>query len=170
LIYATGRDFDSGTRTIAYIESAIGALTVTQQYDISTGNKYPAKAINGISFGVGNGGESSGGTLATKMTQTTAVRTYVTYLSINDYTATAQPGGATALTWNGVAYTANDVIEGRYTFWSYENLAYRASYTGLGKQFADAVATQITNETSPILLSAMQVGRAVDGGAIVNNY
>ncbi|MDD5200588.1 MAG: hypothetical protein PHC88_12405 [Terrimicrobiaceae bacterium] len=169
-IFATGRDFDSGTRAISYVESGIGALTVTQQYDIATGNKYPAKVINGISFGIGNGGESSGGNLATKMTTTTAARTYVSYMGINDYEQFAAPGGATALDWNGVPYSLAAIIDGRYTFWSYENLGYRSSYAGLGKQFADSVATQITNETSLILLSDMKVSRAVDGGRVVNDY
>jgi hypothetical protein len=172
LIYATGRDPDSGTRTIAFVESGIGVNTSVNQYDPATGNLYPESTINGIVYAEGNGGESSGGTLADKLgnvAQATG-KVYIAYLGFSDWSK-AVTAGATELKWNGISYAKQDVIEGKYTFWGYEYLGYLKTYSGVGKQFADALASTIqTHSSLPIKLSEMMVDRPVDGGLITPSY
>lgn len=177
LVYATGRNGDSGTRNAAFTESGIGATAGVQQFDPATGNLYPQATLNGIVYEAGNGGESSGGTVASKMRNAPNNRVYVSYVGLNDAnTATGattpqNPGTpCKELAWNGVLYSPERVIDGLYTFWTYQNLGYRESYTGPGKAFADAVAAQIVNETSPILLNQMQVTRLADGELVTPLY
>lgn len=71
-IYAMGRDPDSGTRLTFFAETGIGALSVVNQYTATTTTStaitqvdlVPASTVYGVGFGIGNGGYSSGGTLA----------------------------------------------------------------------------------------------------------
>jgi hypothetical protein len=163
-VFTTGRNPESGTRNATFTESGIGSLSVVQQYDPATGALYPATTLLGIPYGEGEGGENSGGTIATKISSSPA-SFYVSYLGIND-AEDAVDGGARAMTWNGVAYTPENVIEGKYTFWTYEHLGYRSSTAGVVKTVADAIATQILLETAPILLNQMHVERFQDGGPV----
>ncbi len=172
-VFATGRNPASGTRNAAFSESGIGALTSIQQRDPATaGNTlYPPVTINGIPYGLGQGGEDSGGTVANKIapaapaTAPVSGQLYVSYLGINDSTTAINQGGR-EMSWNGVPYSIQNVIEGRYTFWTYQFLAYRGSTTGNVKTVADAIANQILLEDSPILLPQMKVGRDEDGGVV----
>src|SRR5262245_36819910 len=79
-VYATGRDFDSGTRLTALAEVGLGAQATVKQYQPQKGGVlattccgtldgppfkiWPAGSVNGVPWGVGNGGYSSGGDLA----------------------------------------------------------------------------------------------------------
>jgi hypothetical protein len=74
--------------------------------------------------------------------------------------------------WNGVAYSADNVREGKYTCWSYEHLMYRPTLSGSAKTVADQIANQIKTadaSVSGILLSTMNVSRSVEGGVIIHN-
>jgi len=167
IVYATGRNAGSGTRNAAFTESGVGALSVVQQYRPETAGPslYPATTINGISYGVGNNGEDSGGTLADKMAAS-PVKFFVTYLGLNDADTKAIAGGAHEMSWNGVFYSTANVIEGKYTFWTYQHLGYRSSTVGAVKTVADAIAAQIILESSVILLDDMHVERFEDGGPV----
>lgn len=180
LVYSTGRDPDSGTRTITFAESGIGINGAGNQYDIATGNLYPTQVINGITYTTGKGGESSGGNLATKMKSSGAngTKVYATYLGIGDAIAatTGSPGTggvlARALSYNGVPFSIANVENGKYTFWSYEHLLYSQTLGGNAKTAADTIAAQIQLEvTDPagktINLNDMTVGRAGDGSPVV---
>ncbi len=75
--------------------------------------------------------------------------------------------GGAALKYNGVEYSATNVREGKYTFWSYEILMYRPGY--VNSPIADQLAARIKStdaSISGILLSTMNVGRAVEGGPV----
>jgi hypothetical protein len=181
IVYAIGRDPDSGTRLTALAETGIGVLTTIQQYQPTVSGStvtgqalWPTNTVNGIFVGRGNGGYSSGGTLAGVMTNTTAAigGFYLTYLGLSDAGA-ALPNGAKEATFNGVYYGTNAVQEGQYTFWGYEHLMYRTDYTGVGQVVADSVAAQLKNQdaaVSGILSSAMSVSRSSDGGLISTLY
>jgi hypothetical protein len=184
IAYATGRDPDSGTRAITFAESGIGANSFVQQYTLTVGGGAitamafnAPTSINGVPVGAGESGESSGGTLAGKLGNTgpsAAVGPFgagfcVGYLGLPD-TATAVAAGGKTMTWNGVAYSENDVIQGRYTFWSYERLFYRPGTAGLVKTFADATATNIYNAVSTLNIFDMQVSRPTDGGLVTATY
>jgi len=166
-VYATGRDNDSGTRLTAFAESGVGVASSIQQYDPSTGNPYPAQTLYGIDFmDVGQGGESSGGTLAGKMGAHSGT-IYVSYFSTGDAT-TAAGVGAKKLTYNGFAYSAAAVAEGQYTFWGYEHLMYKTTDAGI-KGAANKIADQLTTTDGTVLVGSMHVSRASDGGVVINN-
>jgi hypothetical protein len=182
---AAGRDPDSGTRIITFSESGIGANSTVQQYKptvsggaITSLALYPATTINGVPVGLGESGESSGGTLANLLGNTgptaavspfSAAGFLVGYMGLSD-TATLVGLGGKTMTWNGVTYSEQAVKEGQYTFWSYERLLYRSGTTGLVKTFADALATNIYNAASTLNIVDMQVSRPSDGGLITALY
>ena len=175
-IFAIGRDPDSGTRLTAFAESGVGVNSVVTQYQptivggVVTGQDYVAQQIvNGITFPTGQGGYSSGGTLATAMSATGSLAAiggyYMTYLSTGD-AATAITGGAQEMTYNGVAYSTTAVAEGKYTFWGYEHLMYKSTLTGVPKTVATTLANQILNTDATIKISSMNVVRTTDGGLV----
>lgn len=177
VVYATGRDFDSGTRLTALAVFGLGPLATVKQYQptvsgttITALNLYPVTTINGISTGSpGNGGESSGSTLRAFANKTLTQAAYqredssatggflVTYLGVSDAN-TVLPGGSGAgaapaveLAYNGVAYSTQAVQQGNYGFWGFEHLMYRSSQTGLPKTFGDNLATQLNNTPTATL-------------------
>jgi hypothetical protein len=197
LVYATGRDPDSGTRTVAFAESGIGVFSVVKQWrpvisgtEVTSQALYPVQTINGISTQFpGNGGESSGSTLrgftnrtlseaAYKAASATATAGYyVTYMGTQD--AAAVLGAATlpavSLKWHGVDFSTTAVQEGQYTFWGYQHLQYRPGLAGEKLTFATTLANQIKNTSAATLapnvkLSDMKVSRVADGGIVSANY
>jgi len=169
LVYAVGRDADSGTRLTAFAESGVGTLTTVAQYaftnangQINGGNNgtgspitswgfYPPETINGIFYDTGNGGYPSGGDVAAVMffQSPVALNGYmVAYLGYGDAT-NAIFHGASPLMYNGVPYPFADnvaIYEGQYTFWGYEHLDYRSNLgtvNAVAKAVCDQIAAQI---------------------------
>jgi hypothetical protein len=205
-IYATGRDPDSGTRVIAFSESGVGALAGVQQYRpvisgtvINSHALFPAVAANPADgtalpsgWPVGFGGQSGSNTADALRCTTTAAGIngwYVGYLggvdadrALTGFGTTAGAGNAKELTWNGVAYSFDNVAEGKYTFWGYEYLCYLNSLTGVPKTTADTIANNLINlpPTDPAVknlsttytlnLSDMKVVRSGDGGLVTQDY
>ncbi len=176
LVYATGRDSDSGTRTIALAESGIGVFTAIQQYN--TGNEtggnavlYPVQTVNGIVSPLGEGGENSGGTLAgnTRMGKTGLANSYVSYMGINDVGTLVGLGGG-RLTWNGFSYSLTAVQQGQYSFWSYLHVAHKSSLSGTPLAFTNGLINQLLTVDGSPLLSSMNVVRGTDGGVITADY
>ena len=181
LVTALGRDEDSGTRLDAFAESGFGIFTPPFQYQptisgtpgaagtVTGAAPWPINTVNGTAYPVGHSGYSSGGTLATVMgTPGSLAGTggwFITYLLTGDAT-TAVGLGAATMNYNGVPYSLAAVQEGQYTFWSYEQLMYRTSLAGSGKTVADQLATKLHDVDAAVLLSGMQVGRTVEGGAV----
>jgi hypothetical protein len=193
LVYATGRDPDSGTRKVTFLETGIqnyvtGVTPSTVlQYEPTNGSgqvnrnntgtitgvtPWPVDTVDGVTFDVGDAGYSSGGDLAQAMkTATSPSLTFVTYLGLADAT-TAITGGATSLTWNGVAYSDAGIENGQYTFWAYEQLGYLPTYgttSANGKAVADALAQNIINivaNQGGEFLSTMNVTRSQEGAPV----
>lgn len=185
-VYAMGRDEDSGTRLTAFAESGFGVFSSPIQYQATVAGgaitaiaPWPAATVLGIPYPIGHSGYSGGGALATALNTPvdTAARDsfgskffLVGYFGVND--AANVNGGANNLTYNGVAYSEAAVREGKYTFWGYEHLTYRTTLSGNAKTVADQLVTQIKTadaSQSGILLSTMNVSRAVEGGVIIHN-
>jgi hypothetical protein len=185
-VFATGRDPDSGTRLTAFAESGVGALSQVVQYEpVISGSTVTSHApwhpitVNGIPVAQGDGGYSSGGTLANTMKLTTAAINgyYVSYLSTGDAVG-AINGGAKLLSWNGhsLAFTGapgsgtfsdlTPIKEGKYTFWCLEHVLYRTTITAPQKDVADTMANQILTVDAPIRLDQMLVTRTADGGNV----
>jgi hypothetical protein len=81
-------------------------------------------------------------------------------------------GGNNELMYNGVPYSAANVQQGRYTFWSYEHLMYRNTLAPASITVAQLIAQQILTQdatVSGVLVGSMQVSRRVEGGIVSHN-
>jgi hypothetical protein len=186
-IYATGRDFDSGTRLTALAEIGLGPQATVKQYQPKKGGVlattccgtldgppftiWPAGSVNGVPWKIGNGGYNSGGDLANGLANATNGNTcFITYLGLGDAT-TAIGNGAHELHFNGITYSQTAVQEGQYTFWGYEHLYYRDSTPSSIKTIADKLALQIFNTDAPAPhYNDMRVNRTIDGGTVTQVF
>ena len=195
-VFVLGRDGDSGTRLVTFAESGFGTLSnpyqvITTPTGSTTGNvtaisAYASQTINGITYAAGNGGYSSGGTLATDLNRNVSGFTVggkkvalVGYLGTSD--AAAVTNGK-VLGWNGVTLPFNSaggltdgkwdytaVRNGSYTFWSYEYLMRSASIGVFQDAFATALASQIAGAdavVSGVISTSMAVSRNAEGAVI----
>ena len=144
---------------------------------------WPVETVSGVSsLFPGNGGFNAGATLAPALTVTlgSAVYTaenpsatagyYIGYLTPGDADTIAKPNGAVELKYNGVAYSEDNVRQGKYTAWVYSHLLFPSSLAGIKKQFADALANQIKTVDAVagggILIDTVKVQRSSDGGNV----
>ena len=193
-VYALGRDWDSGTRNCAFLEAGVqtytSALTATavKQYQpldaggnvvgsshadaIASQQIWPCDTVDFLTFCNGDGGYNSGGDLGTAMKESSPF-IYVAYLGLSDATTAENSGaGATDLTYNGVAFSANNLENGPYSFWCYEYLNYLPTYATTdanGYEVANILAAQISNESLLSVganLNLMNVTRSQEGGPI----
>jgi hypothetical protein len=179
LVFATGRDPDSGARLIAFAEAGIGVNATVVQYQatitgaaITSHKPWPAETVGGVAYVEGNSGYDSFSALASVMTKTTLAGIggyYISYFPVPD-AANAVAGGAKLLSYNGVSYSLEAVQSGQYTNWGYEHLMYRSSLTAIAKTIADALANQLLSTDATILLGSMRVSRPTDGGLVTALY
>jgi len=186
LVFASGRNNDSGTRLDAFAESGFGIDSAPVQVDgtqsstsgfayINTSNAWTAGSggVGNVAFFGAANGYSSGGSLAGEMNATNSNNVLpgwlVTYLGIND--SNTVNGGANDLQYNGVPYAPTAVTQGLYSFWSYEHLLYRTSGTAANiVTVANGLAAQIRNtnaSASGILATSMAVERSSEGAPII---
>ncbi len=192
IVYATGRDPDSGTRKTAFLESGVqsfasslatvtvlqyapsnstGLVTAKNPGTITSQGPWAPETVDNIAFSRGNAGYSSGGDLATAMGQTSPY-IYLTYLGLSD-TVTAEGLGAAELTYNGVPYSHAAAENGQYTFWTIEQMDWLPTGTGPitanQLQLAQILAYQIANENLTGVgesLTSMTVTRSQEGGPV----
>jgi hypothetical protein len=191
IVYAIGRDPDSGTRKTGLLETGVQSFVseltpaLVLQYQptnasgvVSKSNPgtilgqqpWPQETVDNITFVTGDGGYASGGDLAYAM-RASSPFIYVTYLGLSD-AATAEAGGATELTYNGIPYSDTAIRNGQYTYWTFEQLDYQPTYgttDANGKAVADSLAQQIINVDAALageLLSTMNVTRQQEGGPV----
>jgi hypothetical protein len=171
IVYALGRDPDSGTRKTAFLETGVqtfvnsltpaivlqyeptnasGAVVNKANFTAITGlTTWPAETVDNINFPAGDAGYSSGGDLAYAM-KAASPFIQVAYLGLSDSataeTSTGGSGVARPLSYNGVMYSPGAVQNGQYTYWTYEQLDYLPSYgttDANGKAVADSLAQNI---------------------------
>ena len=160
-LYGMGRNVDSGTRVIMIAANKGGVADKLVQYKVTasagTATKlelHPATTINGIGTSDGEGGETSGGTVAAGMTNvispSATVPVGVTlgssnnfligYASVADVTVQHRTNGLVPLKFNGIegrCYNTNssdtftkldagytNIINGSYPWWGYEFVSY----------------------------------------------
>ncbi|MES2569593.1 MAG: hypothetical protein V4710_06010 [Verrucomicrobiota bacterium] len=190
LVFATGRNPDSGTRLTAFAESGVGAGSTVRQWKptvsagaVTSQALYPVEVINGQSTNFpGNSGEASGSVLRNNLTATippsvyntpamggratTTGAFYVSYLGTGDAASVA--ANTTELKYNGVQFSETAVQQGQYTFWGYQHVMFRAAAESTVRIVATDLKAQILSATvSPnVKISDMVVDRAVDGGII----
>lgn len=203
-VYATGRNDLSGTRTTYLAEVGYGISNVVAQWKPTvasgtmsalqlwpTGDGANASSVwNGDV--AGNGGFSSGGTVATALGATSAsvqlknaagtnIGSPVPLLVISAVgtsdALTAVNNGAKALSYNGVGITpanplsAGDVAkitEGAYTLWGYEHLIYKGTLDGNEQAVYDQLTANIAGNlgAAGIDVNLMHVSRDDDGGNV----
>jgi hypothetical protein len=197
LVIGTGRDNGSGTRITVLAETKYGIGNLVQQWKVTTSGSAgsgtaTSAQIWAIGDGVGstaegNGGYSSGSNIATIMGMSsgainlfeadgvTAIDsgipvTILAWLGLSD-ASTAIGTGATGLSYEGVAYSADAVYEGQYTLWGYLHLYYKTP-VGSETTFRTALsgASGLGNATvlgtNGLLISAMHCARGSDGGIV----
>ncbi|MDR3401062.1 MAG: hypothetical protein P4L99_01085 [Chthoniobacter sp.] len=165
-LFATGRNFDSGTRTITFADSEIGTGTSVYQYEpassggvVVSQQPYPIVSVDGLStVTLGNSGEASGGTLRAFLGLTlpsigqpnfpitdegsdVTAAYYVTYLGTADASNGAVAGTAVELSYKGVPFSAQGIYQGQYSFWSVEHIVDRGNLTGVPLQFRKNLVT-----------------------------
>jgi hypothetical protein len=198
-VYGLSRDPGSGSRLIALAETGVGVTTSIKTYKPtvsgsaadSLGNfvggtiasgavpLYPAGVIKSTliydpnngdtgypSFGTGDQTGLLGAITATPP----AGEYFIAYFNPTD-AAEAVTAGAEQLTFNGQAYTPAAVQEGKYTFWSYEQLLQPSSLSSQASTIASALVTAWPTATlnTGIQLSTLNVSRSSDGGQITHN-
>jgi hypothetical protein len=164
VIYLTGRSSDSGTRITTFAETAYGISTACQQYNSVAGAPVAYAA---------NGGASSGSGVSGALNDADA-NPFIGYLGINDAN-TLTGTSAWWLTYNGSAYSANNVANGKYTFWGYEHCfdantgnpnvsTFKAPFI---TALQSTIAAEYVGTTPPVVpLSAMNVTRGGDGALV----
>jgi hypothetical protein len=130
LVYATGRDVDSGTRSLTQIETGVGITTGLQQsvYDAATGTIFltagGTNAFNGVTYTAGNGGYFSGGDLCVAVgasATNSGVVGYATSSVVNSFVATSTNTNGAYLV--GYAGTADILSKGKTVALSYNGVA-----------------------------------------------
>jgi hypothetical protein len=205
LVYAVGRDAGSGTRVTRLAETRYGIAKPVTQWRVTTSSGVasdvrlwpslveeataPSNMANDPTQ-QGNGGYTSGSVIATIMGSTSAsvnIRDaantilvggqnvcFISHLGLSD-AATAIAAGAKELTYNGAAYTQDNVRNGKYTDWGYlhvlnktaaltadQGLARNAIITAFGTSLLPFGATV----EAGIDVSTMAVSRSEDGGLV----
>jgi hypothetical protein len=183
VVYALGRDEDSGTRLETFAETGFGIFSIPSQWEpVISGTPgpggtvtgiipYPADTVNGIPYPAGQAGYNSGGSLASAMNTPGSFGAFtgycIAYLGIND--ANTISLGASC-TFNGVYYSTNALAEGQYTLWSYEHMYYRSTFNGtpatIVQQLANQIHSQDATVSGGVLVNTMHVSRPVEGGVI----
>lgn len=175
-VYLSGRDSLSGTRVNTFGDTGWGIFHAPSQIKLSGGNMVldTTEPANNGTYYFGEG-QSSGGTLASSMVDTTSsidqIQTantgstvtgfiVVAYLGLGDE-ATALANGCTELTYNGVPYSQANVKNGLYAFWGNEYTLYKSGSASYITTFVTAMAQNLQNYTSnyEIPYSSMNVTR-----------
>lgn len=165
-LFATGRDPESGTRITAMAETGYGVFNPVQQYQptvaggaVTTLTLWPAGT-----YAEGNGGYTSGSGVKTALEASAfgAGRGLISYLGSSDWSAVAKE-----LTYNGYAYSAANVAQGKYTFWGYLHQLRTSTLSGTPLTFYTQLLNAVRSDTSWLVkTSDMSVQRSSDGGLI----
>ena len=198
LVYAIGRNNGSGTRATILAETKYGPFTTVVQY-VGTGNTAGSEGTGTVTAltrdGV-SGGYTSSSDVRRVLSRTSASVSIdggtagpvslVGYITLSDVVAitnligtptaaTVAAGGASAeaidLTYNGVAYSANNVKNGAYTMWGYQQFYGSSNITGPEQTFFDAFTAEIPDalgSTTGIKIPEMNVTRFGGDGGIVS--
>jgi hypothetical protein len=139
-VYISGRDDSSGTRVNTYADTGFGIRSTPSQIELDgTGNMIN---LDGAGTYAGDFGFSSGGTLAATLGIDTATKADQVHIGRTGFVTVAYLGrsdanaalalGAVELTYNGVAYSSNNIVEGKYNFWGNEQVLKRAGVSAPG--------------------------------------
>lgn len=169
-IYATGRDPESGTRITTMAETGYGVFGAVQQYQPTVASG----AVTGVvlwpagTYAEGNGGSTSGSTVKGYVEANGFVNSngLISYLGASDWSVIAKE-----LSYNGISYSADNVKQGKYTFWGYLHQMRHSSLSGTSLSFYNSLLTAVRADTSWLVKTTdMSVARSSDGGLINPAY
>lgn len=172
LIIPTGRSNSSGTRISILAETGYGFGNAVNQYQPTISGGF-VTAIGAA----GNGGYSSNSNVRAVLEAPMSAGLadsflVVGYLTISDAIAATTTGGAKALTYNGVAYSEENVKNGQYSLWSYQWFYNVDGLTADEETFRDEFVAGIPANlgSAGIPIPDMKVTRSGgDGGQILTN-
>jgi hypothetical protein len=189
-VLATGRNNGSGTRATILAETGYGAFTNVVQYNAVISGDRITGALGAISE-FGNGGHSSNSGVRELVTRPPGGLTFdgesidavfVSYLTISDAVsatgyiqatgAISGGEGAKPMTYNGVRYSEQNVKNGAYSLWGYQQFYMANGPTAQETTFDTAFRAVIPNYmgTAGIPITTMTVTRSNgDGGPISPN-
>lgn len=181
-VLATGRNNGSGTRALILAETQYGAFTPVVQFNAtfqgSRTEAFPAAQLLALSE-FGNGGHPSNSGVREMVTRRSDNLTFdgepidaifVTYLTISDALA-AITEGAQEMTYNGVKFSADNVKNGLYSMWGYQQFYLGVNptpeETAFDTAFRNAIPSTL-NGIDAIPIPDMNVDRfGGDGGPIL---
>ncbi len=181
-LYATGRNDGSGTRATILAETQYGAFTPVVQFNCAfTGDRLTGTLTGTptVFAPAGNGGHSSNSGVRDLLTRPGSGFAFLSYLTISDAIAatgynesdgTSSGGeGARALTYNGVRYSVENVRNGSYTLWGYQQLYLADGATPeellFDEELREAIPDNMGNAGIPI--PSMNVERSGGDGGLV---
>jgi hypothetical protein len=164
-VYTIGRNKGSGTHVNCMLDTEHGVSTAVDQWvpgnTTYSGGTPTVGTVENLSVSglvdIGNDGFDSGSGVAKTLDFNVAGATdqysaqiiTLGYLGMSDYLGTAQPGGAVALSLNGVPENDGNIQNGAYSFWGHEHLygTVGQSSTSPGGVIALKLAGPNKNET-----------------------
>jgi len=192
--YLVGRNSDSGTRLSVLGEVGYGANTKPQQYRVNSKSSielYPSETINGLALNIGESGYSSGGTVGEVFTLAANYPLNDDVLGDGTYTSNYTIGYAGAgdallnsagtpranikvLSFNGVAFTMDNIKNGTYALGTYEHLYYNAAASTLARAIASSIGSACLNTASArnaaVKMTDMAAERAGDAAPVTTTY
>jgi hypothetical protein len=193
-VIGTGRDDDSGTRTIFEADNGLSFTATLLQWGLHSPSvdNSPAGTYTPYQFGLASinandgTGYSSGGTVAKVLADGTGpgsilnpstgvgnVTSYfVGYVSVTDANGVVAP--AQWLNYNGVPFSNVAVEQGQYTYWGYENVDIRPAHkNGIFNTFYNALVTGLTAQAGTLAgtlpIANLAGSRTADGGLFSHN-
>jgi hypothetical protein len=182
LIYATGRNNGSGTRATILAETQYGAFTPVVQFNCNFTGDRVTGTLTGQPFpfdNAGNGGNQSNSGVRELVTRPGSGFAFVSYLTVSDalnatgydpLTNTVSGGeGARALTYNGVRYSEENVQNGAYSLWGYQQFYLKDGANAEEIAFDELLRNAIPNNmgTAGIPIPSMNVERLGGDGGII---
>jgi hypothetical protein len=170
IVYATGRDPESGTRITAMAEIGYNVFGNVQHYQptITSGAVTAVTLWPAGTYVEGNGGYSSGGSVRTAVEATGfgSGRGLISFTGPSDWSTVAKE-----LTYNGVAYSVDNVRQGKYTFWGYLHQMRHSSLSDTSLNFYNLLLAAVRADTSWLVkTNEMSVARSGDGELINPKY
>lgn len=184
-VFIAGRNINSGTRLCTLAETGYGIYKMPNHRiiyhdsaNVTNMTVYPGETVLGTEYGDGESGYDSGSHLATAFTKANSTNATVNLgdsvgwivasMSYSDSKSVSSTY-ANNLLYNGVAFSANAVRDGQYTFWSYEHLFYRTDLDATLKTRANALRDEMLTMdpgSSAVKLDTMNVKRSTEGGVV----
>ncbi len=171
LVYAIGRNNESGTRITTMAESGYGVFNAVDQYTATyTVNNPPttANVVNSLDPS-GDGGFDSGSKVKAVLQGTYSGGTIIGYVGASDWLSAGEAGQE--LTWNGVPYSVDNLRSGKYTHWGYLHMN-SITLAGNAQSFFTGLKNAITASPGSGLetISSMRVARDGDGAPVYPIY